>query len=113
MLEAVVSRTGTGRRARVTGYRIAGKTGTTHKSTAGGYAENRYVSVFAGIAPASHPRLVMVVMINEPSAGEYYGGSVAAPVFSKVMAGALRLLDIPPDDNAVIETRLHGAEDHS
>ena len=113
MLESVVSREGTGRKARVPGYRVAGKTGTTHKSTAGGYAEDRYVSVFAGMAPASRPRLVMVVMINEPTAGEYYGGSVAAPVFSRVMAGALRLLDIPPDDNGVIETRLQGTGDHS
>lgn len=100
MLEGVVSREGTGIRAAVNGYRVAGKTGTVHKSTAGGYAENRYVSVFAGMAPASHPRLVSVVMINEPSTGEYYGGVVAAPVFSNIMGGALRLLDVPPDDLA-------------
>ncbi len=113
MLEAVVSRDGTGHRARVPGYRVAGKTGTTHKSTAGGYAEDRYVSVFAGMIPASHPRLVMVVMINEPTAGEYYGGAVAAPVFARVMTGAMRLLDIPPDDNGVIETRARRAGRHS
>lgn len=98
MLEGVVSRDGTGLRAAVPGYRVAGKTGTVHKSTAGGYAANRYVAVFAGMAPAAHPRLVMVVMINQPEDGEYYGGQVAAPVFGNVMAGALRLLDIAPDD---------------
>lgn len=101
MLEGVVSREGTGLRAAVSGYHVAGKTGTVHKSTAGGYAEDRYLSVFAGMAPASHPRLVSVVMINEPTDGEYYGGVVAAPVFSKIMSGALRLLDIPPDDLSV------------
>jgi cell division protein FtsI (penicillin-binding protein 3) len=98
MLEGVVSKEGTAVRARVEGYRVAGKTGTVHKSTSGGYAKNRYISVFAGLAPATRPRLVVVVTINEPHSGEYYGGIVAAPVFSKVMAGALRLLDVPPDN---------------
>ncbi len=98
MLETVVSKEGTGHLASVSNYRIAGKTGTVHKSIAGGYAEDRYVAVFAGMAPASRPRLVMAVMINEPSNGVYYGGEVAAPVFSRVMEGALRLLDIPPDN---------------
>lgn len=97
MLEGVVSPGGTGRRAAVAGYRVAGKTGTVRKVGAGGYTEDRYVAVFAGMAPASHPRLVTVVMINEPRTGGYYGGEVAAPVFSRVMSGALRLLDIPPD----------------
>ncbi len=98
MMELVVARGGTGTRAAVPGYRIAGKTGTVKKSGAGGYVEDSYLAVFAGIAPASDPRLVMVVMIDEPRGEEYYGGAVAAPVFGKVMAGALRLLDIPPDD---------------
>lgn len=98
MLETVVSKEGTGILASVPNYRIAGKTGTVHKSIAGGYADDRYVAVFAGMAPASRPRLVMSVMINEPSNGVYYGGEVAAPVFSKIMEGALRLLDIPPDN---------------
>ncbi len=79
------------------GYRVGGKTGTVHKSIAGGYAEKQYVSVFAGIAPISNPRLVAIVMINEPSNGDYYGGKVAAPVFSSVMAGALRFLNVAPD----------------
>ncbi len=98
MMERVVAKGGTGTRAAVPGYRIAGKTGTVKKSGAGGYVEDSYIAVFAGIAPASDPRLAMVVMIDEPRGEKYYGGSVAAPVFGKVMAGALRLLDIPPDD---------------
>jgi cell division protein FtsI (penicillin-binding protein 3) len=98
MLEGAISPDGTGHRAAVEAYRVAGKTGTVRKSGAGGYAEDRYVAVFAGIAPASRPRLVMVVTIDEPAGEEYYGGQVAAPVFSRVMQGAVRLLDIPPDD---------------
>lgn len=98
MLEQVVSVNGTGKNARIAGYRVAGKTGTVKKTSAdGGYSEDRYISVFAGMAPASDPRLVMVVMINEPRAEVYYGGEVAAPVFSKVMAGALRLMGVAPD----------------
>lgn len=98
MMETVISDKGTGKRAAVAGYRVAGKTGTAHKSTVGGYAEDRYVSVFAGMAPASNPRLAMVVMVNEPRAGDYFGGVVAAPVFSRVMSGALRLMNVAPDD---------------
>ncbi len=98
MLEGVVSKKGTGSRAAVSGYRIAGKTGTVKKASAGGYSDDRYIAVFAGMAPASHPRLAMVVTINEPLGDVYYGGKVAAPVFSKVMSGALRLMDIAPDN---------------
>lgn len=98
MLETVVSKHGTGYQATVSGYRIAGKTGTVKKATAGGYSDDRYVAVFAGMAPASNPRLAMVVTINEPNGDVYYGGKVAAPVFSKVMSGALRLMDIAPDN---------------
>lgn len=98
MLETVVTEEGTGVKARIAGYRVAGKTGTSKKTSAnGGYADDRYISVFAGMAPASDPRLVMVVMINEPRADVYYGGEVAAPVFGTVMAGALRLMGIAPD----------------
>ncbi|MBZ0072672.1 MAG: penicillin-binding protein 2 [Gammaproteobacteria bacterium] len=97
MLAQAVGPQGTAPAARVAGYRVGGKTGTVRKSIAGGYAEDRYLSVFAGLAPLSRPRLVTVVMINEPSDGEYYGGKVAAPVFSKVMAGALRFLNVAPD----------------
>ncbi len=98
MLESAVNEGGTGTLAHVAGYRVAGKTGTVHKLGSDGYLEDRYLSLFAAIAPASKPRLVMVIVINEPNPKEYYGGLVAAPVFAKVMAGALRLLDVPPDD---------------
>jgi cell division protein FtsI (penicillin-binding protein 3) len=97
MLELVVSGQGTGAAAQVADYRTAGKTGTVRKLTASGYSEDRYVGWFAGFAPVSDPRLVMVVMIDEPRTGGYFGGQVAAPVFARVMTGALRLLDIPAD----------------
>lgn len=97
MLEMAVQPGGTAPRAQVPGYRIAGKTGTAHKLEGGSYA-NKYVSSFVGFAPASDPRLIVAVMIDEPAAGKYYGGEVAAPVFSSVMAGALRALGIAPDD---------------
>ncbi|MET0066327.1 MAG: penicillin-binding protein 2 [Candidatus Thiodiazotropha sp.] len=99
MLEGVVAPDGTAPLAAVPGYRVAGKTGTAKKSVAGGYAEDKYLSLFVGMVPASHPRLVMAVLIDEPRGEEYYGGLVAAPVFSRVMSGALRLLNIPPDKN--------------
>ncbi|MCW8923586.1 MAG: penicillin-binding transpeptidase domain-containing protein, partial [Gammaproteobacteria bacterium] len=92
-----VSDEGTGRRAQVANYSVAGKTGTVHKFIAGGYAEERYISIFAGMVPADSPELVMVVMVDEPRNGEHFGGEVAAPVFSQVMAGAMRLLDVAPD----------------
>jgi cell division protein FtsI (penicillin-binding protein 3) len=97
MLELVVKAGGTAPRARIMGYRVAGKTGTAHKLEGRGYAGDRYVSSFVGMAPASDPRLLVAVMIDEPSAGEYYGGVVAAPVFSQVMSEALRMLAIPHD----------------
>lgn len=97
MLEGVVTDAGTGLRAAVPGYRVAGKTGTAWKASAGGYATNRYMSVFAGLAPASDPRLAVVVVIDEPSAGKFYGGDVAAPVFATVVGDALRLLGEAPD----------------
>ena len=97
MMESVITKEGTAYEARVEGYRVAGKTGTVKKAGAHGYSANSYFAVFAGLAPASNPRLVIVVMIDEPSAGQYYGGLVSAPVFSKVMGGALRLLGVTPD----------------
>jgi len=98
MLELVVQAGGTAPKAQVVGYRVAGKTGTAHKlSIGGGYAGDRYVSSFVGMAPASNPRLIVAVMIDEPSNGQYYGGAVAAPVFSAVMTGALRMLAVPQD----------------
>ncbi|ORU89919.1 MAG: cell division protein [Cycloclasticus sp. symbiont of Poecilosclerida sp. M] len=98
MLKDVVSTAGTAPRARIKGYSIAGKTGTVKKVVAGGYSDDKYLGVFAGMAPADDPRLVMVVMIDEPRSGDYYGGLVAAPVFARVMSGALRLMNIPPDN---------------
>lgn len=98
MLEQAVSRDGTGAAAQVAFYRVGGKTGTAHKLVNGEYAERRYIASFAGFAPASAPRLVMVITVDEPSTGGYFGGQVAAPVFGRVMGGALRLLDIPPDN---------------
>jgi cell division protein FtsI (penicillin-binding protein 3) len=97
MLEMAVQPGGTAPRAQVTGYRVAGKTGTAHKLEGKGYASDKFVSSFVGFAPASRPRLVVAVMIDEPSAGQHTGGAVAAPVFSTVMAGALRALAVPPD----------------
>ncbi len=97
MMQRVVSDEGSGKRARVANYSVAGKTGTVHKYIAGGYDRDRYLSIFSGMVPADNPELVMVVMIDEPRNGEYFGGLVAAPVFSKVMSGAMRLLDIAPD----------------
>jgi len=97
MLEHVIKRDGTAYQARVDGYRVAGKTGTVKKATAGGYADDRYLAVFVGLAPVSNPRFVIAVMVDEPSAGKYYGGLVAAPIFSKVMAGALRVYGVAPD----------------
>ena len=97
MLELVVNRNGTAPRAQIMGYRVAGKTGTAHKQENGSYAPDKYVSSFVGFAPASRPRLVIAVMIDEPTSGGYQGGVVAAPVFARVMAGALRVLDVPLD----------------
>ena len=97
MLEAAVQPGATGPRARIMGWRVAGKTGTAHKQENGSYAADKYLASFVGLAPASAPRLVVAVMIDEPSAGQYYGGAVAAPVFAQVMQGALRLLGVPHD----------------
>lgn len=105
MLEMVVQEGGTGTNAQVAGYRIAGKTGTAHKLGLNGYEKNKYVGSFVGLAPASNPRLIMAVMIDEPATGKYYGGTIAAPVFSNVMSEVLRLLDIPqdaPNNNVVV-----------
>jgi cell division protein FtsI (penicillin-binding protein 3) len=104
MLEMVTQPGGTATRAQVAGFRVAGKTGTAHKLTGAAYASDRYTSSFVGFAPASHPRLVIAVMLDEPGGRSYYGGEVAAPVFSTVMAGALRILGIEPDaalDNVI------------
>ena len=98
MLEVVVSPMGSGSLASVPGFRVAGKTGTAKKSGIGGYSEDKYIAIFAGIAPVTEPKLVVVVVIDEPRTGVYYGGEVAAPVFANVASGALRLLGVPPDN---------------
>ncbi|MGI9247653.1 MAG: peptidoglycan D,D-transpeptidase FtsI family protein, partial [Woeseiaceae bacterium] len=97
MLEEVVRPGGTGTKAAVDGYRIAGKTGTAWKFASGGYSQDKYISIFAGLAPASDPRLATVVVIDEPRGELYYGSDVAAPVFANVMAESLRLLAVAPD----------------
>lgn len=97
MLETVVSREGTARGAKVAGYQVAGKTGTVHKVTEHGYADDRYVALFAGMAPAGDPRFVTVVVVDDPRGEDYYGGLVAAPVFSNIMEGVLRTLHVAPD----------------
>jgi cell division protein FtsI (penicillin-binding protein 3) len=104
LMEQVVEKGGTATRASLIGYRVSGKTGTAFKSIAGGYSTDRIMAVFAGLVPASHPKLATVVVIDEPSrdlqegGALAQGGTVAAPVFASVMSGALRLMDVPPDD---------------
>ena len=97
MMESVVSSEGSGKRASLVGYRVAGKTGTAWTADGGSYSTDRRKASFGGVVPASHPRLAAIVVIDEPSGKQYYGGDVAAPVFANVMAGALRLLGVPPD----------------
>lgn len=98
MMESVVTEEGTAATAHIPYYKVAGKTGTVRKNSGGSYSGDRHMALFAGIVPAGRPRLVAVIVIDEPKGEEYYGGSVAGPVFANVMGGALRLLDIPPDD---------------
>lgn len=107
MLRSVVSPEGTARRARLEGYTVAGKTGTARKVGARGYIADAHQAVFVGMAPADNPRLLTLVMIDEPRAGAYYGGAVAAPVFAEVMQDAMRLLHVPPDQPAEL-TAHHG-----
>jgi len=105
MMESVTQRGGTAIKASVPGYRVAGKTGTSRKAVAGGYGEE-YVNIFAGIAPVSDPRLVTIVLINEPGGDLYHAGDTAAPVFSSIMGGALHMLNVTPDDKQVTSSRL-------
>jgi cell division protein FtsI (penicillin-binding protein 3) len=111
MLETVVSIEGTASRAQISGYQVAGKTGTVHKVTANGYADDRYIGLFAGIAPASNPRVAAVVVIDDPRGESYYGGLVAAPVFSAIVGGVLRTLHVPPDKtDGLIAGKLDGED---
>jgi cell division protein FtsI (penicillin-binding protein 3) len=104
LMDQVTEKGATAQRAALIGYRVSGKTGTAFKSMAGGYSTDKIMAVFAGVVPASHPKLATVVVIDEPSRDAHevgylaQGGTVAAPVFASVMSGALRLMDIPPDD---------------
>jgi cell division protein FtsI (penicillin-binding protein 3) len=97
MLQLVTQAGGTAPKAQIAGYRVAGKTGTAHKLVNGRYAPDRYAASFVGFAPATDPRLIVAVLIDEPSAGQHYGGQVAAPVAASVLSGALRVLAVPPD----------------
>ncbi len=106
MLMGVVSDEGTASQAEVKGYTVAGKTGTVRKASPGGYLEDNYIALFAGAIPASDPRLVMVITINDPRGEKYYGGAVAAPVFARVMSGAMRLLNITPDRASEDQTKV-------
>ena len=96
MLEMAVQPEGTAPKARVAGYRVGGKTGTAYKIEGGVYA-HKYVASFVGIAPIGDPRLIVAVMIDEPSNGAHFGGDVAGPAFSQITGGALRTLGVPPD----------------
>ena len=97
MLKTVTASGGTGTQAAVKGYRIAGKTGTAHKVGSSGYEDSEYTAIFAGVAPAESPQFVLVVVVDQPGGQEYYGGEVAAPVFARIMEGALRTLNVIPD----------------
>ncbi|TQV79420.1 penicillin-binding protein 2 [Exilibacterium tricleocarpae] len=105
MMKTVVGPKGTAKRAHLDAYTVAGKTGTVHKVGPQGYEVDRKIALFAGIAPVEKPRIVTVTVVDEPSRGEYFGGQVAAPLFSKVAAGALRLLDVTPQDSSRLARR--------
>lgn len=107
MMESVLQEGGSGKKARVPGYRVAGKTGTSRKAVAGGYGEE-YVNIFAGVAPVSDPQLAVVILINEPRGELYHAGDTAAPVFGTVMTNALQLLNVPPDDRRVSSLAAQG-----
>lgn len=112
-LQAVVTPTGTARRAAVPGYVVAGKTGTVRKVGIGGYKHKRHQSLFVGMVPAEKPRLLAMVMVDEPRGKEYYGGAIAAPVFREVMKGSLRMLQIPPQQPPETVTAAIKAEPHT
>ncbi len=105
MLEKVVV-TGTGQLASVSGYRVAGKTGTVRVLTSKGYSNKRHIALFAGLAPVSKPKLAIVVIVNEPGNNVYYGGKVAAPVFAEVMRDSLRILNISPDKLSLVQSKI-------
>ncbi|PCI72945.1 MAG: peptidoglycan glycosyltransferase FtsI [Gammaproteobacteria bacterium] len=106
MMETVVDEGGTGQKAQVKGYRIAGKTGTARKAIAGGYGDE-YSVFFAGVAPVSNPKIAMVIFVDEPASENYYGGQVAAPVFAKVASDALRILNVRPDKKSATNNQIN------
>ncbi|HEX7466542.1 MAG TPA: penicillin-binding protein 2, partial [Usitatibacter sp.] len=110
MMEMAAMPGGTAPRAQVSGYRVAGKTGTAHKAELGGYAEHKYVSSFVGFGPVTNPRFIIAVMLDEPMGSKYYGGDVSAPVFSTVMGAALRMMSIPPDAPGTLNVMAPPAE---
>lgn len=110
MMESVLQEGGSAQKASVPGYRVAGKTGTSRKANANGYGEE-YVNIFAGVAPVSDPQLAVVILINEPKGELYYAGHTAAPVFAKVMAASLQMLNVPPDDKAVSSLAVSSAKE--
>jgi cell division protein FtsI (penicillin-binding protein 3) len=113
MMEAVVEKGGTATQAQVPGFRVAGKTGTAKKSEGKkGYSDKDYIAAFVGMAPASDPQYVIAVMVDTPSAGQYYGGQVAAPVFSRVMAGVLRIYGVAPDQEETMPVLLTNDATH-
>jgi cell division protein FtsI (penicillin-binding protein 3) len=109
MMETVTEKNGSAEKAHVPGYRVAGKTGTSRKAIANGYGEE-YVNIFAGVAPVSDPQLAVVILINEPKGELYYAGQTAAPVFAKIMAASLQMLNVPPDDKTVSSIAVSSGE---
>jgi cell division protein FtsI (penicillin-binding protein 3) len=103
VLEAVTGEHGTARKARVPGYAVGGKTGTVHKVGAGGYIDDQYIALFAGLAPIDDPRFVTVVVLDQPKGDAYGGGAAAAPVFARVARETLRLLGVVPELEAPAE----------
>ena len=99
MLHLVTLNGGTAPRAQTMGYSVGGKTGTAHKQEGKGYADKKYRGFFVGLAPVENPRIVVAVMIDEPTGGKYFGGDVAAPVFSATVQQTLRMLGVQPDMN--------------
>ena len=109
MMESVLQEGGSAEKASVPGYRVAGKTGTSRKANANGYGDE-YVNIFAGVAPVSDPQLAVVILINEPKGELYYAGLTAAPVFAKIMAASLQMLNVPPDDKTVSSLAITSVE---
>jgi cell division protein FtsI (penicillin-binding protein 3) len=111
MLNMAAGPGGTAQKAQTVGYSVGGKTGTTHKQEGKGYATKKYRGLFVGIAPIDKPRIVVAVMIDEPTNGRYYGGDVAAPVFSQTVQQSLRLLGVQPDMSVKPQIVANGVEE--